>query len=106
MYSGSVPERPQLAGDTPGRGAIQPYPGHEAGVLAEVRLHDAYPRRYIFGDYPCEKIIKDPAALRTTSFEDWLIAKVRVGAHRGYEQDGTYGAVKAWKRMPRTSTSF
>ena len=34
-------------------------------------------RRYIFGDEPCEKIIKDPAALRTTSFEDWFSAKVR-----------------------------
>ena len=34
-------------------------------------------RRYIFGDEPCEKIIKDPAALRSTSFEDWFSAKVR-----------------------------
>lgn len=34
-------------------------------------------RRYIFGDEPCEKIIKDPAVLRTSSFEDWFSAKVR-----------------------------
>ncbi len=34
-----VSERPQLAGYPVA--AVQPYPGHEAGVLAEVQLHDA-----------------------------------------------------------------
>ena len=37
--SGGVPERPQLAGYPVA--AVQPYPCHEAGVLAEVQLHDA-----------------------------------------------------------------
>ena len=27
-------------------------------------------RRYIFGDEPCEKIIKDPALLRSGTFEE------------------------------------
>ena len=78
-------ERPQLAGYPVA--AIQPYPGYEAGVLAEVQLHDADPTAVHLRGRTLRKDHQRPGSIKNDQLRG--LVQRKSPALCGNEQDGT-----------------